>query len=146
MSKYEIMVIIDGRLKESDATPVITELKNILKSAKDLNVDSKMGLRDLAYPIKKINRGHYYVLTFSNDEPSEIKEFRRVASIKKEVLRQLIINLEKDYGYKATINPKKVAKSEFRKEKYRKAKENFLAEQEKIKREKDTTPVKLTDV
>lgn len=145
MSKYEIMVVINGTLKETDANSIITELKNLLKKAKDLNVE-KMGLRDLAYPIKKVSRGYYYVLTFSNDNPEEIKEFRRVASIKKEVLRQLIINLEKDYGYKATINPKKVAKSEFRAEKYRKAKEAYLAEQEKIKKEKDTTPVKLTDV
>lgn len=145
MSKYEIMVIVNGTIKESDSLSVVNELKSILKSAKDLNID-KMGLRDLSYPIKKVNRGYYYVLTFSNSNADEIKEFRRVASIKKEVLRQLIINLEKNYGYKATVNPKKVAKSNFRAEKYRKAKEAFLAEQEKIKKEKDTTPVKLTDV
>lgn len=145
MSKYEIMVIIDGTLKETSVTPVITELKNLLKKAKDLNVE-KLGLKDLAYPIKKVNRGHYFVLTFSNDDADEIREFRRVASIKKEVIRQLIINLEKDYGYKATINPKKVAKSQFRAEKYRKNKEAYLAELEKIKKEKDTTPVKLTDM
>lgn len=145
MSKYEIMVIIDGTLKETSVTPVITELKNLLKKAKDLNVE-KLGLKDLAYPIKKVNRGYYFVLTFSNDDADEIREFRRVASIKKEVIRQLIINLEKDYGYKATINPKKVAKSQFRAEKYRKNKEAYLAELEKIKKEKDTTPVKLTDM
>lgn len=145
MSKYEIMVIIDGTLKETEATSIMTELKNLLKKAKDLEV-TNMGLKDLAYPIKKVNRGYYYVLNFSNDEANEIKEFRRVASLKKEILRQLIINLEKDYGYKATINPKKVAKSQFRYEKYKKAKEEFLAEQEKIKKEKDTTPVKLTDI
>lgn len=145
MSKYEIMIIVDGTIKETDSLSIVNELKTVLKSAKDLNID-KMGLKDLAYPIKKINRGYYYVLTFSNSNANEIKEFRRIASIKKEVLRQLIINLEKNYGYKATINPKKVAKSNFRAEKYRKAKEAFLAEQEKIKKEKDTTPVKLTDV
>lgn len=145
MSKYEIMIIVDGTLKESEATTVMTDLKNLLKSAKDLNVET-MGLKDLAYPIKKINRGHYFVFTFENNDANEIKEFRRVASIKKEVLRQLIINLEKDYGYRATINPKKVAKSQFRYEKYKKAKEAYLAEQEKIKKEKDTTPVKITDI
>lgn len=145
MSKYEIMLIVDGQVKETDASSIVKELESLLKSAKDLKVE-KMGLRDLAYPIKKVNRGHYFVLNFSNDSPEEIREFRRVAGIKKEVLRQLIINLEKDYGYKATINPKKVAQSEFRSQKYKERKEAYLAEQEKIKKEKDTTPVKLTDV
>lgn len=145
MSKYEIMVIIDGTISETDSSKTIEELSGLLKNAENLEI-TKWGLRDLAYPIKKVNRGYYYIFNFSDDNRFDIEEFRRVSLIKKEVLRQLVINLEKDYGYKATVNPKKVAKAQFRAEKYKKAKEAYLAEQEKIKKEKDITPVKLTDV
>ncbi|MBD5446091.1 MAG: 30S ribosomal protein S6 [Malacoplasma sp.] len=145
MAKYEIMVVLDGTLKETEANKTLTDLKGLLKKVKDLEVE-KMGLRDLAYPINKKNRGFYFVLTFSTDEPEIIAEFRRVTLLTKDVLRHLIINLEKDYGYKATINPKKVAKSKFRAKRYEKIQAAIELEQEKVRKEKDTSSVKLTDI
>lgn len=145
MRKYEIMLIVDGSLDQKAADKTANDLKKILKSAKDYKVDA-WGLKDLAYPIKKQLRGYYYVINFSNDVPAEILEYKRVALINKGVLRHLIINLEKDYGYKATINPKKVKRSAFRAERYTRIKESILAEQEKLRMKKDNTPVKLTDI
>lgn len=145
MAKYEIMVVLDGTLKETEANKTLTDLKGLLKKVKDLEVE-KMGLRDLAYPINKKNRGFYFVLTFSTDEPEIIAEFRRVTLLTKDVLRHLIINLEKDYGYKATVNPKKVAKSKFRAKRYEKIQAAIELEQEKVRKEKDTSSVKLTDI
>lgn len=145
MAKYEIMVIVNGSLKEAEANQVITETKNLLKKTKDLKITS-MGLRDLAYPISKVNKGFYSVFNFECDDPAIIAEFRRVTLLNKYVLRHLIINLEKDYAYKATINPKKVARSKFRAERYKRIKASILAEQEKAKVERDTSSVKLTDI
>lgn len=145
MAKYEIMVVLDGTLKEVEANQTLTDLKGLLKKVKDLEIE-KMGLRDLAYPINKKIRGFYFVLTFSTDEPGIIAEFRRVTLLTKNVLRHLVINLEKDYGYKATINPKKVAKSKFRAKRYEKIQAAIELEQEKVKKEKDTSSVKLTDI
>lgn len=145
MAKYEIMLILNGSLKEVEATTTVNELKDLLKSSKDLKIEN-LGLKDLCYTIKKSNHGFYFVLNFDCNDPSEIKEFRRVASLQKNVLRQLIINLEKDYGYKATVNPKKIAKSAYRLNNYKTKKEAYIAEQEKIKRERDTSSVKLTDI
>lgn len=145
MAKYEIMVIVNGSLKESEANQVITESKNLLKKANDLKV-TNMGLRDLAYPIKKVNKGFYFVFNFDCDDAAIIAEFRRVTNLNKNVLRHLIINLEKDYAYKATINPKKVARSQFRAARYKRIKDSIQAEQEKARMEKDTRDVKLTDI
>ncbi|MCF0217735.1 MAG: 30S ribosomal protein S6 [Malacoplasma sp.] len=166
MPKYEIMMVVDGTIKESDASKIVNDFKTILKDAKDFKVDnwglvktkeakdkenlkiSKDGLIDLAYPIKKKNKAYYFILNFYTENTESIKEFRRVVLLKNQVLRHLIINLEKDYGYKAKVNPKKVMKSNFRSERYKRIKEQTLAEQERIRkeREKDTTPVKLTDI
>lgn len=145
MPKYEIMLIADGSMKEADALSVVNDLKTILKSSKDFKLE-KMGLRDLAYPIKKRNRGYYFLFNFYTEDSESIREFRRLTLLKKEILRHLIINLEKDYGYKAKTNPKKIAQSEFRAKRYERIKAQVLAEQEKIRKERDNTPVKLTDV
>ncbi|BAC43906.1 30S ribosomal protein S6 [Malacoplasma penetrans] len=145
MPKYEIMLVVDGSIEESKATAVANDLKSILKKSTDLKLE-KMGLKDLAYPINKKSRGYYYLFNFYNEDPASIQEFRRVTLLKKEVLRHLIINLEKDYGYKAKTNPKKIVRSQFRAERYKRIKEQVLAEQEKIRKERDNTPVKLTDV
>ncbi len=145
MAKYEIMVIVNGSIKESESNQVITEIKNLLKNAKELKV-TNMGLRDLAYPINKVKKGFYFVFNFVCDDPSIIAEFRRVTLLNKHVLRHLIINLEKDYAYKSTINPKKIARSKFRADRYKRIKESILAEQEKAKVERDTSSVKLTDI
>lgn len=145
MSKYEIMVVVDGTLKESEAKSTISELKNLLKKTDKLSV-TELGLKDLSYPINKKNKAFYYVINFETSNAPIIAEFRRVTLLTKNVLRHLIINVEKDYSYKATVNPKKVAKSKFRAERYKRIKEANALEQEKVKREKDNTPVKLTDI
>lgn len=145
MSKYEIMLVIDGTLNQADAKGTVDELKSLLKETKNLET-TEMGLRDLAYVINKKNKGFYYVLNFETEKASIIAEFRRVTLLNKNVLRHLIINLEKDYGYKETINPKKIAKAEFKRKKYQAKKELEFQEREKIKKEKDTSSVKLTDI
>jgi small subunit ribosomal protein S6 len=66
--------------------------------------------------------------------PSIIAEFRRLALINKSVLRHLIINLEKDYGYRAINNPKKVKVSEVKFKKFQERQERF--KQERLAKEK----------
>lgn len=116
MAKYEIMLIVRGDLEESAASKIANELKNSLKekNIKEINY----GLKDMAYEIKKIKKGYYFQYNFEAEESAGINEFRRLCGINKNVLRHLIINIEKDYGYRATINPKKVSKSEFKKVQY----------------------------
>lgn len=112
MAKYEIMLVVRGDIDEIAANNVSNELISILKPTSP--TVKKLGLKELAYEIKKVKRGYYYQINFNNNDANIIKEFDRVARIKKEVLRHLIINLEKDYGYKATNNAKKVARNEKR--------------------------------
>ena len=118
MAKYEIMLILRGDLDIKVADGVAQELKSVIKAKKIDEV--KHGNKDMAYEIQKIRKGFYYQYNFDTEEISGIDEFRRLCGINKNVLRHLIINLEKDYGYKATINPKKVAKSKLRSVQYAK--------------------------
>lgn len=112
MAKYEIMLVVRGDIEEAAANTVSDELISILKSTSP--EVKKLGLKELAYEIKKVKRGYYYQINFNNNDADIIREFDRVARIKKEVLRHLVINLEKDYGYKAVNNAKKIARNEKR--------------------------------
>ena len=112
MAKYEIMLVVRGDIEETAANTASDELISILKSTSP--EVKKLGLKELAYEIKKVKRGYYYQINFDNNDADIIREFDRVARIKKEVLRHLVINLEKDYGYKAVNNAKKVARNEKR--------------------------------
>ncbi|MDR2823464.1 MAG: 30S ribosomal protein S6, partial [Mycoplasmataceae bacterium] len=111
MAKYEIMLVVDGTLEETAAKDNVSELIKLIDKSKDFKV-TELGLKTMAYEIRKMNKAWYFLYNFESDVPPIIAEFRRLALINKSVLRHLIINLEKDYGYRAINNPKKVKKSQ----------------------------------
>ena len=146
MAKYETMVVIDGSLKETEIKKTITDLKSIIKNAKNIETN-ELGIKDLAYEINKKKTGFYVVFNYETEDKTLISEFRRLIFLNKNVIRSLIINIEKEYGYKATVNPKKVAKSNYRAETYKQVKEKIEKnKEEQLQKEKDTTSVKVTDV
>ena len=117
MAKYEILTIVDGKLEEKDANAVNDKLVGLLANAKDLKVVT-WGNKTLAYPIKKRTMGYYYIYNFNTDDAKIIFEFRRLANINPNLLRFMIINLDKDYGARALHNEKKVKKSNLRLQRY----------------------------
>lgn len=93
MRKYEIVYILRANLDEAARTEEMNKLANIITS-KGGTVDStdvtKLGLRDLAYPIKKETKGFYVVLnvTMGNEAYAE---FNRLIRIDNNVLRHIIL-------------------------------------------------------
>jgi len=110
MTNYEIMLVVDGNMSEADANAVSADMQKLLKGVKNLK-ETKMGLKKMAYKIGKCSQAYYFVLNFACENATIIKEFNRLALIEKAILRHLIINLENNYGYRATQNAKKVAKA-----------------------------------
>lgn len=145
MAKYEIMIVINGSLKEADAEKVAKNTSKLLDGTKNLELKF-LGHKELAYEIDKEKTGYYYTLNFETDKPQIVHECRRLIFLDKNIIRNLIVNLEKDYGFKATQNPKKIAKSAYRSKVYKEVTEKILSEQDELKKEKDTSSVKLTDI
>ena len=110
MSKYEICTIIDGSLTEKEAKAALDKVSKTVSKNKDYKEES-LGLKDLAYEINKCKKGWYTILYFSSTIPSEIAEFDRQAKLSKEMIRHLIINLDKDYGANPSANPKRVKRA-----------------------------------
>ena len=124
MSKYEIMILINGSLSEKDADLINLDLQKKLKTTKNFS-EKRMGLLNTAYPIKKINTAYYYVYNFETDDHNLLREFSHSILLNKNILRHLITNITKNYGYLASINPKKIEKAKIKHEK-------FLEKQKKL--------------
>ena len=92
MRNYEIMYILRANLDEAGRKEVQENIHGILtsKGATIANVDEKLGLRDLAYPINDETKGYYVVLKVTADEAA-LKEFGRLVKINANVLRHLVV-------------------------------------------------------
>ena len=95
MRKYEIMYILNSNLDETTSKSTIESLNKILtdNGAKISDVN-EWGNRELAYEIKKQNRGYYVVTTLTSDDSKAVSEFDRLSKINTSVLRHMIVNLD----------------------------------------------------
>lgn len=96
MKKYEIMFIIRADIEENLVSETAKGFEKILTDRKAKILNSKdMGQKKLAYEIKKVNNGHYYLLNV--EAPIDaINEFDRKALIDEKVLRHLIIKMDEE--------------------------------------------------
>ncbi|MBP5091229.1 MAG: 30S ribosomal protein S6 [Bacilli bacterium] len=90
MGKYEIMYILVPTLEEEARKAEIEKLHGILTAQKCQVKDAReWGLRDFAYPMKKLNKGYYVILKVNGDAEG-LKEFSRLAKLDNNVVRFLI--------------------------------------------------------
>ena len=96
MNKYEMMFIVKATTEGTQVTGVADDVKKILTANKAKVAEFKeIGLKKLAYPIKKEINGYYYLATFTA-EPDVITEINRKISINENVLRHLVIKLDEE--------------------------------------------------
>ncbi|ACF07462.1 ribosomal protein S6 [Metamycoplasma arthritidis] len=98
MSNYEIMILANP---DSTLEQVSELLFSVLKKS-DTKIE-KLERSELAYPIHKLTRATYYLVTVKSD-PQLMAELTRKLNIAKFILRSLIINLDSEKGLK----PRKV--------------------------------------
>jgi len=99
--KYETMFIIKPTLTEDEIKARIEFVKETLtKQGAEINATSEWGVRDLAYPIEKNERGYYTVFYFSA-EPTAINELERIYRINEDILRSIVIKYERQVELKA---------------------------------------------
>lgn len=99
MRAYEIMLILNPDLRESEVEKRLKDLvQTIEKSGGKITHEDFWGKRDLAYKINKYKQGIYmvYNVLMPSTFLAELKEHLR---IEKDVVRSMILSLEKDYKY-----------------------------------------------
>ncbi len=96
MNKYEIMLIVRPDIEESLLKETVKEMEKTLTDNKaTITLSKELGQKEFAYEIKKFKSGYYYLYNIETSDDSCIKEFDRVARINENVVRHLILNMDK---------------------------------------------------
>jgi small subunit ribosomal protein S6 len=93
--KYEILFIVRPDLEEKAIKDVFKKFETVLvdNGAKVLS-SKEMGQKELAYEIKKHKSGYYFLINVES-EIEAINEFDRLALISEEIIRHMIVKLDK---------------------------------------------------
>ncbi|TLD89089.1 30S ribosomal protein S6 [Helicobacter sp. MIT 05-5294] len=116
MRFYETMFVVKPTLTQEEITQKIDFYKAaIINNGGEISANLDMGMRNLAYEIKKNKRGYYFVIYFKA-EPKLVLELERLYRINEDILRFIVIKYESKKEQKAwetlvdrAINNKKSA-------------------------------------
>ena len=93
MNKYESVIIIDPSLEEQGIKDVVTKFTDLINNDGKVENVEEVGMKKLAYEIKKHSEGYYVVFTFEAN-PEHIYEVERIYKITDSVLKFLTIRKE----------------------------------------------------
>jgi len=97
---YELMVIVRADITDEEVEKVLKSIKDEIKTLKGtIDNEDDWGIRDLAYTIKKQNKG-YYVILYVTLLPSTLKELNNFLGLKQKVIRHGLFKFPKDYEIK----------------------------------------------
>ena len=96
MNKYEIMFIVKPDVDEDARNNTVKELEKTLTGNKaTITLSKELGQKEFAYEIKKHKSGFYYLYNVEAKNDKCVKEFDRVARINENVLRYIVLNMDK---------------------------------------------------
>ena len=96
MNNYEVMFIVSSKLESASVKEVAERMKDIVTDNRGrVNEFKELGQKKLAYDINKESNGYYYLMTVSANIAT-INELDRKSLINENILRHLIINLDKE--------------------------------------------------
>ena len=96
MRKYEIMFIVRPDLEENAVKDTVKKLEKVLTDNKAvITLSKELGQKEFAYEIKGFKSGFYFLYNIDSNDVNAINEFNRVAAINENVVRHLVLNIEK---------------------------------------------------
>lgn len=96
MRKYEIMFIVKPDLEEKTVKDTVKKLEKTLTDNKAvITLSKELGQKEFAYEIKKHKSGFYYLYNVEAKNDKCVNEFDRVAKINENVLRYIVLNMDK---------------------------------------------------
>lgn len=94
MNQYELLFIVDTRLAEEELSALQERITGMIGGNKGEIVSSEtMGVRRLAYPIKKLDEGRYILVIFKADAES-ITPLDKQLRVLQQIVRFIIVRQE----------------------------------------------------
>ena len=91
MKLYTGMFIIRPTLTEEGYKAVVAEIMKIFTdNSSQVKEVKEWGMRDMAYEIEDFRKG-YYVLFTVEATPEAVAEYNRVANIREDIIRHIIV-------------------------------------------------------
>ncbi len=94
MRHYETLFVLKPTLTDEETKERFEFIKNTIENnGGEIVATEDIGVRKLAYPIQKFERGHYFIIYFK--APSQtVRELERIYRITEDVIRFLTIKYE----------------------------------------------------
>lgn len=99
MNQYELMVLLSPELGTEGTKKRLDAVRKLITSQKgEVFYEDDWGLRDLAYNIKRHDRGYYMIFDFNLD-PTEgdLDEIDTTCRLENEILRHMMVKLPAGY-------------------------------------------------
>lgn len=95
MRKYEVMFAVQPRIEEEAKKALVDRFVSILSEGAE-NVEVKeLGKKQLAYEIEDFYDAFYYTVVLNAETDASTKEFDRLAKINSDIIRHMVVRLEK---------------------------------------------------
>lgn len=95
MNKYETVFIINPNVEETGVKSLIEKFSSLINNDGKVEKVEELGMRKLAYEIKKHKEGYYVVITFEAN-PELIRELERIYRITDEVIKFIVIKKDEE--------------------------------------------------
>lgn len=93
MNEYESVIIIKPNLEEGEIEGIVTEITDLINQDGEVTKVEKMGIKKLAYEIKK-NKEGYYIIFYFEAKADVIFELERNYRINENIIK--FITVKKD--------------------------------------------------
>ena len=93
MNQYETVFIINPSVEETGVKALIEKFSNLINNDGKVEKVEELGVRKLAYDIKKQKEGSYVVVYFEAN-PELIKELERIYRITDEIIKFIVVRRE----------------------------------------------------
>ncbi len=95
MAFYEVTFVVRADMSKADVQKITEQLSSIVTERKGKVIKTEYwGLRQLAYKINKMSKGHYTMLGLSCDAEA-LKELERNIGINEDIIRHLTVRADK---------------------------------------------------
>ena len=101
MNKYELAVVVNGKLEDGEKNAVVEKAKALItRFGGEITSADDWGKKKYAYEVKKTNEGYYTFIKFQAETtaPAEIEKRMRIME---NVYRYLIVSDEKELSVKS---------------------------------------------
>lgn len=90
MNNYETVILVSNKITDEQRKSVVEKIQKLINTNGKISKVDEIGLRKMAYEVRKHNEAYYYVIYFES-EPDFIIELERNYRIIDEIIKFIVV-------------------------------------------------------